>query len=779
MPASDELLLKLIYQEENKQALADAQARLENMSEAEKKFMQYEAEDAKLLASEMDKLTKAQEGTADSSEQATSGFSKMQAGIVTLNSVIGVAKEGIEIFKKGWDFAKEGAAIQRIGAQWAATAQDFGVNGDKIVAAVDKVTGRTLDDEAIMQAASRTLTQGLVSDGDQIVQMFEIAQAMAVRFGGSAIDAYEAESMAIETGQARMLRRQGIVVDFEGAYQKYAVAVGKTADALDEETKKEIRRNEILEAGQKLVVKVGDATNDSLSKMQRFERSVGDITDSLKEAAVDAFIPHLDNLKMLETALDGNATQADKLRAAYQQLVSMGYDPASMALVELQKQIDAADQSMERSGKSVLTYLNEAIGGMSGAIGGAVGKISEAIIKNKATDLSTMTPAKQAEASKAYRDYQDKLVGIEDKGSADREKIVQDALDSLNKLEADNGQKRADIVSKFAADEAARLSDMHDKRIEIISNYAEAEQKITDQQNSERLALARNYGVEVQHMEEDHQRSMARMQEDHGRRMSRLADSRDALGLQDEQENYEIERRRAEEDYQTGAQRKNEDYARQLADQNASFEAQRQAAKENEQKQLTALDEQFAKQDTRYKAAYDKQLKDFDKATQDQKFAIQTAEYKKLQDLSTSLADERTKTNAAWTQWRNEHDIFFAGERKAYDAYLKYTYDQLQAYIKGGGTIPTTEPITGGVPTTGSPFRAMGGRVDPFGSYIVGEHGPERLRMGRQGGYVSPGMGALRIDKVEINIPNTNATTEQIYEAVYAGIANVMQAAMR
>lgn len=749
MPVSDELLLKLIYQEENQRLLSEASAQLDKMTDAEKELVKQNA------------------ALKDSSEQVTSGFSKMQAGIVTLNAVIGVAKEGIEIFKKGWDFAKEGAAIDRIQTQFKNIATSINTDSERLLAGLNKAAHGTVDDEQLMQTATRAMALGIANNSDDLIKLMEVARASSVAFGGDTSAAFERISSAVENLAPRSLKQSGIIINLDKAYKDYAASLDKTSELLTDEEKRQALLNQVLEKGADLVKRIGAQGEDTATKIAQMETRVQDLGDSLKVA----LLPYTEKIVDSFSAWAEQITPITSREEALRRLVMISAQTwgaesdqvkaASKALQEyliVSQKFDAFTDKM-RSMKPIET--------------------AAPIDTRAATDLSKLTPEKQAEATKAYTDYQDKLVSIEDKGSADREKIVQEAVDALNKLESDSSQKRADIIEKFAIDEANRLSDMHDKRIEIISNYAEAEQKITDAQNKDRLKLAQSYGIEVQRMEEDHQRSMARLQEDHGRKMSRLADSRDALGLQDEQENYEIERRRAEEDYQTGAQRKSEDYARQLADQNASFEAQRQAAKENEQKQLTALDEQFAKQDTRYKAAYDKQLKDFDKAAQDQKFAIQTAEYKKLQDLSTSLADERTKTNAAWTQWRNEHDIFFAGERKAYDAYLKYTHDQLQAYIKGGGTIPTTEPITGGVPTTGSPFRAMGGRVDPFGSYIVGERGPERLRMGRQGGYIFPGMGALSIGKVEINVPNTNATTEQIKEAVYAGITEVMQAAMR
>lgn len=780
-----DILIKMIYQEENAKAVAEATARLEKVTDAEKA------------------LVKQNQEVGSSSEKAKGAFDKLKDGAATLAMGVAAAGAALVTLNKIAAMVTEGAQINRINDQWTNAAARMGENGQAIVDAVDKVTGRTIDDEEIMQAASRTLTQGLVENGAQVTEMFRIAQAMAVGFGGSAVQAFEAESMAIETGMTRQLKRQGIVVNFEAAYKKYAAAVGKTTDALTEDEQYEVRRNEILEKGAVLVNKIGDATNDQVSKIQRLERGWGDMTDAVKEylatIAVDAMDAidisdnanvriadafHATAAKMKQDMIDGKMSLEDFNNA----IKGMGSHLQNSELEAGLVKSETLTQQMVNGFRQLKTNAEEA-GAVFGkylpdilAWANAIQGIKP-IDKNTPTDLSKLAPDKLKEAEKEYGSYQDKLTGLETKHQADRKKVIDDTSAEINALRATWGEKRLEMIADFNEREAEYLSALGDRRIDILSSWAEDEQKITDSQNKDRMQLARQYGEETVRAEQDYQRKRERAAQDHGRRLSKLADDRDALGIMDEMDAYGVESQRAEEDYQTTAGRRGEDYAQQLADLNAAAEEQRQARTKEKDKQLAEADAQFAKEDAKRKTANDKTLKDLDDHATAEENKLKDAETKKLAQMDIDLAAEQSKTNDAWKQWRNEHDIFFAGERAAWDAYLKYMHDSLIA--SSGKELDNTH----------LPGKASGGSVYPYGVYTVGERGPETLIMGSRGGYVVPnqsqdfrglqlGGGAMggrsiSINMGGLNIMQPNATPAQIQAIVHRELISVAEAVMR
>lgn len=772
MPVSDELLLKLIYQEENKKALDEATAQLEKMTDAEKE------------------LVKQNTKLKESSDETASGFSKMQAGIVTLNAGIGIAETAIATLKKGWDFAKEGAAIERVQTQFDNLAKQSGVDAKQLLANLDSAAAGTVDDDELMQTATRAMALGLTSNIGDLTSLMRIARASSVAFGGDTAAAFQSISNAVENLAPRSLKQAGIIVNLTKAYADYATAQHKVVDQLTDEEKRQALLNQVIDKGADLIKKLGDSSEDTATKMARVETRLKDIGDQIKVDAANVASFFLQAGEAIDV-INGHSTAV--LIEAAKNSVGKLKDDLSSGKITLE-QYNAAveglanelDQWIANTGDAIRTndLMTQGMANAARAANqqkiemealGLVNKrYADQIEAGKATDITKLTPEKQAEAAKAFTDYQTKLSDIEAKTADERVKAAVEWSDAVMKLEAETGQKRADIVAQFAADEAQRLSDMRDKQIGILTNYAEAEQQITNQQNQDRLKLAQNYGIETERMEAEHQRSMQRLSEDHGRNLRKLADSRDALAIEDEQETYEINRRRAEEDYQVQAAQKSEDYARQLADQNVAFEQQRQARAKERDKQLADLSEQFAKQDEKYKATYAKQLKDLDKSAEDQRQALWAAEQKKQSDLSIAQAQERAQAETQWTQWRNEHEIFFAGERQLYDDYLKYTADQLKAYIQGGGVTPSSASTSGPLIER----RANGGAVNPFGVYTVGEHGTERLYMGRQGGYVAPNMGSITIN-APITVPNANASAQEILGVVHQAIVDVVDKAMR
>lgn len=143
--------------------------------------------------------------------------------------------------------------------------------------------------------------------------------------------------------------------------------------------------------------------------------------------------------------------------------------------------------------------------------------------------------------------------------------------------------KLASASQKFHADEfenKMRLAelerDITQQRIAAAQSLSADLSRMDSQYYANRLAAAESFGIQAQRDEQDHQRQMRQLQMSHDKRMSKLADSRDALGLEDEIDAYEDERKAAEDEYSVMAARRNQDYANQMRDMERAFQQQRQ-----------------------------------------------------------------------------------------------------------------------------------------------------------------------------------------------------------
>lgn len=729
MPVTDDLLLRIAYLENNPEAIPRAADQLDRMTESERA------------------LNEESKNLSENTDRVTGGFSKLQAGIVTLQSGIGLVKEGLGIVSGIIDSTV--GKYAEYGRQVLLLSNNLGISAEETSRIIQTSDDFGISIDTVTSALQMMVRRGTAPSIEELAKIAD--QYVAIK------DPIQRAALMTELLGRSWTSLTPLLKDGGDAIRDQAKAIATDLIITDAD----IQKTEALR-------KAKDELNDRVEALSL----------KLGNALTPAVTEGTDVLTKFVDIVTGNETAVQRANREHEYAISlygMGSEMEKKYGAILQQEINLENQRaaslkvvtevamQQKTELEALTLVNQ--------------RYQESI---QATDLSKLTPEKQQEAASTYQAYESKLTDIEIKGAEDRVKVIQDANDSIAKIEAAAGAKRAEIVSQFAADEASRLSDMRDKRIDILMSYSEAEQKITDSQNKERLKLAESYGIEVERAEQAHQLAMQRMSEDHGRNLRKLADSRDALGIEDEQENYRINRDRAEQDYQIQAAQRSEDYARQLADQNAAAEEQRQAARANQDKQLADLQETFTKQDKKYQDTYTKQLADLDKATSDQEKAVYDAQAKKLSDLQTAQDAERAQAADQWQQWRNEHEIFFAGEKALYDDYLKYTRDQLQAYLNGaGGTVPT---VSGGTTPTGIPGagRASGGSVSPFGVYRVGENGPENLYMGSQGGYVAPNMGGgMGPLSVVINVGGSNASPAEIKAAVIEGVTDLFQKAMR
>jgi len=224
---------------------------------------------------------------------------------------------------------------------------------------------------------------------------------------------------------------------------------------------------------------------------------------------------------------------------------------------------------------------NKVIGQILGAFGGLsmlglgrlapYGQAAQDVSDTQGKTKDDLTALNQMAAKlNAAATYQNKLA----EASKTYHAAQFDRAMSLAKLEQDISQKRAAAAQSLAADLQKMESDYY----------------------ANRLRAAQSFGLETTRLEEDHQRDMRRAAEDHGKRLRTLAESRDALAIEDEVDTYETERQRAEEDYQVQAARRNEDFAQQLRDLEDNFRRQRQTRIDQYNQQITELNDYLTAQ---------------------------------------------------------------------------------------------------------------------------------------------------------------------------------------
>lgn len=97
--------------------------------------------------------------------------------------------------------------------------------------------------DSLIQMAQAELDLGKASD------VARVAQDAAVNAGVTSAEAFDRITRAVVTLQPEILRNLNLNVNLQAEYEKYAVSVNKSADALSFNEKKQVALNAVLEAG--------------------------------------------------------------------------------------------------------------------------------------------------------------------------------------------------------------------------------------------------------------------------------------------------------------------------------------------------------------------------------------------------------------------------------------------------------------------------------------------------------------------------------------------------
>lgn len=167
-------------------------------------------------------------------------------------------------------------------------------------------------------------------------------------------------------------------------------------------------------------------------------------------------------------------------------------------------------------------------------------------------------------------------------------------------------------------------------------------------------------------------------------------------------------------------------------------------------KRADDLRESIESEEAKVNAAYDAQVAGLDA----QESAHRDSLARQLGELAQNLALRKI----SYTTWAQETQAILAG----YGLAASVTAEQQAALQQATATAPVQVPKVGnaggykgktigtaGKSRVGLPGRAHGGPVRPYESYLIGEDGPEVLRMGSGGGAVIPNhqIGATKIEQ--------------------------------
>lgn len=213
--------------------------------------------DAKEFIASAQRATDALSGIADKA-----GFEKLIPQLAMIGKSLAVVVAAGAALKGAIELTLEAEAVAKVNRQFEALAENVGLSATEIKEGLSKAVEGLADDTDVLEAASRAMVT-LGDAAGRMTEYMELARKTTSVFGGTLLENFEKITMAIGTGNTRLLRQIGLNVDAKAAMVEYARATNQAVAALTESEKRQALANAVLEKGQTILKGTTESTSSA------------------------------------------------------------------------------------------------------------------------------------------------------------------------------------------------------------------------------------------------------------------------------------------------------------------------------------------------------------------------------------------------------------------------------------------------------------------------------------------------------------------------------------
>jgi hypothetical protein len=239
---------------------------------------------------------------------------------------------GLLAIKKAMDFAKQAAdlaaQVNQATTALENMAAQVGTSADEIVRSMQYMSGQTLSQLDVLQAANRAALLGIPLD--ELDRLMQVARASATALGTDVSQMFDDIVTGIGRGSKMILDNLGIVFSAEEAYVKFAEAQGKTVGQLTEFERKQAFLNATLEEGERIMKLVGEAGQEmtDTEPVQIYRAALKDLFSEIGQN----LLPMMNALRLEMANLLGDIETA--LRTKRLMKEALGIEPSTIQDIE-------------------------------------------------------------------------------------------------------------------------------------------------------------------------------------------------------------------------------------------------------------------------------------------------------------------------------------------------------------------------------------------------------------------------------------------------------------
>lgn len=193
-------------------------------------------------------------------QDASDGFSKLQANVVAFNQALETAKKIWAALQKYFEMSLQGETLKKQEIAFNNLAKSAGASAQRILADMKNLSKGMVTEADLIRSAGTSMMLGIPAD--KLASLMRIAEATSRQTGQSVTEAFGDITLAVGRGSKMILDNLGIIVDVGKANEEYAKQLSKTVDSLTDAERKQAFLNATLKAGDELVNKLGDSQNN-------------------------------------------------------------------------------------------------------------------------------------------------------------------------------------------------------------------------------------------------------------------------------------------------------------------------------------------------------------------------------------------------------------------------------------------------------------------------------------------------------------------------------------
>jgi len=238
-----------------------------------------------------------------SEDQTKSGLDKVKKTLGTVTAAVASVTAAVYAFKKGFDFAEEGAQLLLTEQKFGRLAATINTTSDALKKDLQAAMGGIVSETEALALGTDLLSLGLVKSSEEATRMAAVVGQLGM----------DMNQLVLTLTNQTTMRFDALGVSVDGFKEKV-----KALEEAGHDTN-EAFRLAFLEQAEDQVAKVGSVTDTVAGEFMKLKASMKDSFDELKKGAAEAVLPlvraindHNDGMDVLRKAVEyGVITQSD------------------------------------------------------------------------------------------------------------------------------------------------------------------------------------------------------------------------------------------------------------------------------------------------------------------------------------------------------------------------------------------------------------------------------------------------------------------------------------